>query len=265
MRDYYTGFDIARLGGFSITVNATAVSITTGKYTHIDMTSVMGAGVYDDFATALDTAITAALGGSWTVTWDQANLAYVIAHAPAFTITFPNTAAGNVAADMLGFTRNTTTGSATTTSSVRRPFYVVRSIIDGQSEQSDEYEPDDITSEAVANNGTSYMIARQQSPILLDWVQPKETNTYLSGTAPIAAQWSPVFTRNATTLVPWSWEQLFQHARGIEPLALNGGSTTSTVVKLRQDGASFRPLRVTPDLQLLWDIPIRSRLLGRIA
>ena len=264
MRDYYTGFELARLGEFSIT-GTSAVTLSSGTYAHIDLQGVMGSGKYDDFATALKAAMDTAGGGPWTVTYSQANLTYTISRATNFTLTFPNTTAGNNAADALGFTRNTSYTGTNTRTSVRRPFYVVRSIIDGQSAQSDEYEPDDITSEAVANDGASYMIARQTSPILLEWVQPKETNTYLGGTAAIADQWTPVFERNVTTLVPWSWQDLFQHARGIEPLALNGGSTTTTVVKLRQDGASFRPLRVTADLQLLWDIPIRARLLGRIA
>lgn len=263
MKDYYFGFSLGRIGTIQTTGTITA-SINSGTWCHVDLQSALGSNKYDDFAGAYKSARDGAGGGPWTVTWSATNLTYTISRGSSFTLTFPNTQAGNNAADILGFARNTSYTGQSSYMSIRRPLYVVRGLIDGQSNESDEREPEDIASEAVANDGSSvYGIARAQATVQMDWTQPAELNTP-PGT--IAGDGTAVFKRDATTLVPWSWQHAIEHARNIEPIALRApGTTAANVIKLRADGASWRPERAMDAYQARWNIPIRAYLLGRIA
>lgn len=253
-RDYYFGFDLTRLGGFSATISS-AVTINTGTYAHVDISSV--ATGFSDFATALAAASTGT-----TVTFDVTNLTYTLTRGAAFTLTFPNTTAGNNAADILGFARNTSYTGATSYTSVARPYYVLRGKIDGQASESDEYEPSGISVDGEADDGTAYGISRLRAPVYLDWLQRFEEPT---PPVTIAGAGQAIFERDATALVPWSWQAAHKHARNAMPFILRAPTpVTGPVVKLRADGAQFAPQRVVSDYQGLWDIPIKSRLMGRV-
>jgi hypothetical protein len=262
MRDYYYAWDFARLQGspkFRITVSlpsSTNVDFTTGAFAHVSLSSVAGAP--GDFATALDAAMPAA----YAVTWDATTGLYTITYSGAFSLTFPNTTAGNNAADILGFDRNTVYSGAATYTSVRRPYYFIRSHIAGQSRQSDEYEPDGIAVDGEADDGTAYGIARLDAPTYLDWTQPFEQPT---PAAAISDPGNAVFRRDATALIPWTWQDAFEHARNFTPIHLRSASSSAgPVVKMRAEGARFAPQRVTDDYQGLWNIPFQTRLMGRV-
>lgn len=263
-RDYYYGFRLGRLQGspkFRIVVNSTNVDITTGDACHVSLTAA--GAQYGAMRTAVQAFLNAVVGSGFTVTWDAVNLAYTIARGSAFTLEFPNTDGGNNAADILGFARNTSYASATSHTSVRRPFYVTRSRIDGQSRQSDEYEPNGIAVDGEADDGTSYGIARGVAPIYLDWQQPMEQPDAIATPAENA---TTIFRRDAGAIAPWTWQDAWVHARNVEPICLYDAATgDGLVVKMRQSQAQFSPQRVTADYQGLWTMPFETRLIGRLS
>lgn len=242
------GWNVAKLGTFTLSVTGNlgtaSVSITTGTFCHTDLSPVLGSGNYDDFAGALQAALTAsgATTFAFTVTWSSATLAYTIACTNAFTLTFSNTSAGNRMADALGFARNTTTGSATSTSSTRRPYYVIDAIQGARSNWTRIYENDDITTQTEAEDGSTFTTARSVAPLYEDWTVPFE-------------ELEAVFAAKAVSAVPWTWQHFFEHARGIEPFGVFDNDGNSVHVQ-RGRGTSFKPSRVQPDWDAVWNIEL---------
>lgn len=238
-----SGWNVAKLGTFTLSVTGnlgtSSVSIATGTYCHTDLSPVLGSGNYDDFAGALQAALTAsgATTFAFTVTWSSATLTYTIACTNAFTLTFPNTSAGNRMADVLGFARNTTTGSATSTSSTRRPYYVIDGIMGARSNWTRPYESDDVSSQAESEDGSTFTTARSVAPLYEDWTVPFEER-------------AAVYEAHATSAVPWTWEHFFKHSRGIEPFGIFDDDGNTVHVLRGGRGASFRPSRVQAD----WDV-----------
>lgn len=243
-----SGWDIARVGTHTLSVTGNlgtqTVSITTGTYCHTDLTSVLGTGNYDDFAGALKAALDAsgAASGAFTVTWSTSLLTYTISNAANFTLTYSNTDAGNRMADALGFTRNTTTASATSTASTRRPYYVIDGAMGARSSWTRNYEGDDVTSQAEAEDGSTFTMARSVAPQYEDWTVPFE-------------ELEAVFSAKAVTAVPWTWQHFFEHSRGIEPFAVFDDDGNSVHV-LRGRGTSFKPARVQQDWDELWNVEL---------
>jgi len=247
-----SGWNVAKLGTLTLSVTGNvgtqSVSITTGTYCHTDLTSVLGASSYDDFAGALKSALDAsgAASGGFGVSWNPGgSLGYEITNAANFTLTFPNTAAGNRMADALGFARNTTTSSGTSTVSTRRPYYVIDGAMGGRSGWTRVYEGDDIVSQAEAEDGSTYAVARSTAPLYDDWTVPFET---LEAT----------FESEATTAVPWTWEAFFAHSRGIEPFGVFDDAGNSCHVLRGARGARFKPSRASEDWDGRWSADILS-------
>lgn len=267
-RDYYYRWDFSTLQGspsFRILINATTISLNGssfsngGLFMHVDATAGGGPA---QFSGTLQTIINAAAGPGYTVAYDPVTLAYTISQASTFSLTFPNITGGDNAADMLGFDRNTVYSGQSSYTSTRRPYYVCRSRIDGQSRQSDEYEPSGIAVDGEADDGTSYGISRTVAPIYLDWQQPMEQPDDIITPAENA---TTIFRRDAGTVAPWTWQDAWMHARNIHPICVYDAATsTGTVVKMRQSQAQFTPQRVTADYQGLWNMPFETRLLGRL-
>jgi hypothetical protein len=69
----FAGWDFAELGGSATVTDSGGsfgLSFTSGKYGHLDNTSVLGAGQYSGFAAALETALNAESSvGGYTVTY----------------------------------------------------------------------------------------------------------------------------------------------------------------------------------------------------
>lgn len=247
------GWNVAKIGTFTLSVTGNlgtaSVSITTGTFCHTSLTSVLGTGNYGAFATALAAALTAsgAATGAFTVTyttagtWGQA-IGYEIENAANFTLTFSNTSAGNRMADALGFTRNSTTGSATKQQSTRRPYYVIDAIQGARSNWTRVYENDDITTQTEAEDGSTFTAARSIAPRYEDWTVPFE-------------ELEAVFAAKAVSAVPWTWQHFFEHARGIEPFGVFDDDGNSVHVQ-RGRGTSFKPSRVQPDWDAVWNIEL---------
>jgi hypothetical protein len=244
-----SGWNIAIVGTHTLSVTGDigteVVSFTTGTYCHSDMSSVLGAGLYDDFAGDLEAALDAsgAATGAFTVTWDGATQTYTISNAGNCSLTFANNTAGNNAADALGFNRNSTTVSANNVVSVRTPYYVIDGAMGGRSGWTRPYEGDDIVSQVEAEDGSTYATARSVAPLYDDWTIPFET---------LAA----TFTSEATTAVPWTWQHFFAHSRGIEPFAVFDDAGNSVHVLRGSRGARFKPSRASEDWDGRWNVDI---------
>jgi hypothetical protein len=160
---------------------------------------------------------------------------------------------------VLGFSGDQSTSDAY--SSDVRPYYVILPAMPGRSECSDEYEPEGITNESIADDGSAYQISRATSEILSDWIQMAESTT-----APdtFTNNGTYVFERDATSAVPWSYQHAWRHARtGYHPfLVVDSGTSENAVHMLRADGSSFMPQRMASKDYPLWNIPFRTRKLG---
>src|SRR6185369_6265815 len=88
----YAGFDLARVGSMSCVVTDDVVTgitatVSATKYAHVDLSSVMGTGLYTAFAAAVQTALRAASPTvNYTVSYSSATRAYTITnpHASGF-------------------------------------------------------------------------------------------------------------------------------------------------------------------------------------
>lgn len=245
-----SGWNVATLGTMTLSVTGNlgtaSVSITTGTYCHTDLSSVLGSGLYDDFAGALKAALDASATSStaYVVTWNTSTLVYTIATVAGCSLTFPNSEAGNRMADALGFTRNSTTSTLTTQTSTRRPYYVIDGAMGARSSWSRLYEGDDIVSQAEAEDGSTYSVARTTAPKYEDWtVQFEELEA--------------VYSAKAVTAVPWTWQHFFEHSRGIEPFGVFDDDGNSVHV-LRARGARFKPARVQSDWDGVFNIELQT-------
>lgn len=246
-----SGWNVAKVGTHTLSVTGNlgtqSVSITTGTVCHTSLASVLGTGRYVAFSATLKAALDASGASShaFTVTYSGASMAYTISTLAAFTLTFPNTAAGNRMADALGFTRNSTTISSSVIVSARRPYYVIDGAMGGRSGWTRVYEGDDIVSQAEAEDGSTYAVARSTAPLYDDWTVPFET---LEAT----------FESEATTAVPWTWEAFFAHSRGIEPFGVFDDAGNSCHVLRGARGARFKPARASEDWDGRWSVDILS-------
>lgn len=254
----YSGWDLARR---SVTVAGSddggafsgTLTLSSGTYAHVDLQSATGTGTYDDWATRMATFLNDVSGGAgtYTVTWSTAQVKYTIDYDNGnFSLTFASfdvtTATGHLAA-ILGFSSNRT-GAASYSSQIT-PYYAIATTAGGKSRVEDDYEPDGVATDSEADSGASFGISRTTSPKYHDFALPIESK-------------AKTYKRSAAA-VPWTYEHFWEHARTVEPFSLYDG-TNHEVFRLRADGASFRPQRVIADVDTLWDIPFRCRLVGRI-
>lgn len=274
------GFDIARIGDLSVEVRDAAsanpfeVTIaTSGRYAYYDISGVSGVD-HADFATALAARFnaekTGAYGSTFTVTTATAGSGvggpgYQIqynAGATAFELDFT---AATTPADgvrlrrVLGFSSGGGVPSGTFISDVR-PYYVIVPQIAGRARFDDEYEPDGSAAvEAVADSGASYSLSPTTVETRQDW-----QHWFEAAKAAVFERAAPDGTTPGD--VPWTWQHAWKHARAIEPFVATDGSDQS-VHKMRAKGAAFDKQarrQVHADLDTLWHISMRTRLLGRL-
>jgi len=298
---YEWGFDVAQLvldgaavGSLAAYINdatdAGLGELTSGTHCHTDISGVMGSGEFTSFPDALEAEFDTIFttygfdevsfdGSSYTLTYD-ASFTYTIDFRDAAT---PNgvgsgSDAGKMLAAILGFDYNhasATGGSAsdpyniqlsgaTTYTSNVRPYFLILPAVTGRSNMSDVYEEEGGVSEAVADDGTAYHVAKDGLAIYSDWTQMGETNT-----APTTHtdDGTPVFKRSATTEIPWTYQHAWEHSRtlGAAPfLVVDSGTAESAVHRFRSDGSSLKPTRFGGQDIDLWNVPFKTRLLGRL-
>jgi hypothetical protein len=234
------------------TVAGATATVASGTYAFADLASVMGTGNYTAFATALVTAFNAAAAGTYTISWSTSTYQWTIYRNTAFTLTFSGASALRLRA-ALGFSGNPS-GAGTVGSpyvSDVRPYYVVVPATDACTNVTDVYEPDDIVDEAVSDGGTPYGVARQTNELREDWTHGFES-------------YAATFTSAAAAAVPWTWQHFVRHVRGQHPFVKYETGLTTTVHKMRADGASFKPQRVTVDDNTYWNMRLLTRRIGTL-
>lgn len=265
---YEWAFDVSLISsGLSVIVTDSGgpftVSFTSGTYAHTSINSVVSG--YTSFADAFEAALNA---GSLSTAVYSVAYAFDLNTAIGYTIECDENAAFDFTGTdaqvnmrrILGFA--TDSASSTLHESTVRPYYILAPSIQGRSNMSDEVEPDDISEEESADDGTVYQTSKETSEIVCEWTQMAEPTSIPGAT--VLSPWAPPFERQATSLIPWSYQHAFRHARtGMLPFLVVDGSD-SEVHQLRADGTSFRPTRFASPDYGLWSIRFRTRLLGRL-
>lgn len=232
--------DVAESGGGSGTLTR-----TTGTYCHTDLQSVMGSGSYDDFAGWLKSALDAISGRTYTVTFNTATGTYSINCSFPFTLTFNNTASRQ----LLGFAGDSGP-LAFHTSTIASTYYLLLAR-DGIADYTREYEVGGQTQRAVSTNATAYSIGPMTYEKRMKFTMRFNT---LART----------FESQAASSAPWTYQDLIEHVRAIEPvlLAYTGESIVYKYVKPEFDDGSRKP--VWNDYHALWDLPVEVQFLARL-
>lgn len=275
-KDYYAGWDFERYGTSTLYLNASVGGhgadpriIIDGTYSHIALTSVTGTGTYVALAAALQTYFNGLGGGrpTYTITFNTTTMQY------SFSVSSGTLALTFVGDDgirmrhLLGFIADVPATSSPIVSTAR-PYLAISAVSGGPTNYTDEYEPNVGINEAEADDGTSYSISRTTLPVYMDWDQQMEEkagpSSAVSGGARTGG--APMFDYCATvTTMPCSWEYFYRHVRCVEPFAVYDTSTASGIVcKLRAEGANFKPSRTVSDYDVLWNLPFKTRLIGRL-
>ncbi len=235
------------------TVQGNTATLAENTYAFSSLASVMGSGNYAAFGAAVIVAFNAAHAGTYHVDWSSTTYQWTIYRETAgFTLTFSGASALRLRA-ALGFSGNPS-GAGTLASpyvSDIRPYYVVVPDIDAATEVSGAYEPPEIVDEAVSDGGTPWAVARQTSEMRSDWKQKFESK-------------AQTYTASAVAAVPWTWQHFFRHVRGQHPFGVYDSGAGNTVNKLRAEGASFQPNRVTVDDDTYWSLDFLTRQIGTL-
>jgi hypothetical protein len=222
---------------------------STGEthFCHIELGNLDPLGIYeycDSFVTGLGAQAGMTAAG-FTITFDSSTYQYTISHASTFAVSWAASTACTNAMYALGFNADLS-GSNSYTSTVR-PYYLIVPAISARSQDSDVYEPDEVSQEAVSDGGMAYVVSKETEELLRDWQQQMESKAATLG-------------RSAAASVPWTWEHFFKHLRGRYPFYLN--DSEQRVYTLRAEGASFNMetrVRVSPDYDDLWNISLKAR------
>lgn len=230
------------------TIAGSAATVASGLYSHQSWSwsGITGWTTVSEFGPAVASAFTIATGGAVTCSFSTSTGLYTVARNTNFTLDF-STAADLRLRAALGFTGNKS-GANSYTSDVR-PYYLIVPAVEGLTDTTDEYEPDDLAEEAVGDDGAAYTIARTTADTLWDWSHAVETK-------------AATFAREAESAVPWTWQHFFAHARKGMPFVR--GPSTGYVHRLRAEGMSFRPQRMTADYDGQWTVRLLTRYLGTV-
>ncbi len=261
-----TAADLASGAGFKLTVvedpagtpDNVVVTSTTHTFNHYALSAVAAD------VTALGPWLKAQLdagtlnANTYTVTFTEATGFYTIT-ASATNINLKFTGAdGNLATgNLLGFNADKTGATATWTSDNRATRFIVAAM-PGHSLVSDDYEARNVAADAELDDGTGYSV-RVGTP-----------STYYD----CSLQYEPhaaVFTRLATTAVPYTYQRFWEDSRSrmeflLRDTNIHGASPEGVVLRLRADAAAFDEsarARQTPDYDGEWNLHLRCRVLGR--
>lgn len=253
------GWDFDKVGSFSLQFTdsggSDTITISTGQYCHTDITSVMGNGVYSDFATKLQADLNASgtLAGAYTVTYTGGTTAafasgsegYRIQCDENFTTADPS---GTLAGQILGLTG--AVGSTQDKWCDVRPYYTVVASGGAKSAVTDDYEPDNVADGGWSLGGSHYTVSAQTAITFHDFDLQYEAK-------------AATFKRDAVASVPWTYQHLWEHCRGDEPMLVADG-TDDTVHYLRPEGAAWKPARAAADWDGAWSIPFVTFMEGRL-
>jgi hypothetical protein len=190
-----SSFRMERIGTATMTFAGFSVSVSSGRYAHLDLSSYDSACT--SFAAALQAAAVTAGATNALVVYSRAAHTYTLSNGGgSFTITFGATTAGKVMQRILGFTVLTSTG-ASHTSGVR-PYYVLVPAIDGRSRYT-ALRHEARSTRRQTDDGRGYVNGPTEPVYSGRWEHWHE---------PLAA----VFAYAASPSAPWTWEHLWLHA-----------------------------------------------------
>ncbi len=255
---YYVSFDFDIIGDFVFDVTADSnsdaytITLATGQH-YADL--VDGTGI-----TSLITTLVAALNAAapvvtWTGSWDNSNQTYTITDGGgAFAATLNVIAQTTLG--MAGFISGSASQSSTT-----RPFYVLVPAEDSIARTRGNHEPRPIAEEAETDGGLAFSVSRTTAPKYEAWEQMFEPN-------------EATHKHAATLAVPWTWEDLFEHARSAESIVLvtvgfavitYGALDVQFRFRIRGEGSGFAPVMHTDQVESHWDVPFLARVLERFS
>lgn len=259
--DVYSCFAVARIGTLSGTIDSVALSYATTQYfSHVALTLSSPYTSPTVLATQMTTDLS---GGAHTVTvaYSKTTLLYTLSGSGNFALasmsTTLNAALGYPTFG--GTIGGAVSGHSSYVSSVR-PYYVHLPVIQGQSKVSPKRHARGRTQTAVSDDGTPYGISSSGVAILRSWTHPMEAR---AAPAAIATRGTPLDQEDETTLIPWSWERWRNHVLGHEVFALyDPTGTAADFYILAEDSTAHEPLRVTEDLDTLFNLPSNAYWLG---
>ncbi len=244
-------WDFESIGAFSITMTdpgggPVAVSIPTGRYSHRDLSSVLGTGLYTGFAAALQAAIIAhpTLQNDYSVSWNESTGAYTILKAVGvFTLANPS---GTVAGRILGRTSGAVAVNQVT--SQVRAYYSIGSRL-RKSRVSPVRNPPGLMRGGFTMGGAAFGIRP------LGGIRQQEF------TVPLEPK-SRVYIDSLVAAEPWTWEHFWAHVGGRAYLVDDG--VEQTVHRLRAEGGSFEPERSAQDYDTDFNINHKTWYLGAL-
>lgn len=273
----YAGFNTARIGSLGAVVTdddvtGVAAAVESGRYAHVDISSVMGTGRYTDLAAAFQAAIRAITTVLWTVTFSSTTRAYTITNpdndgfidfregtagavgprlAKALGITSANSAVENSDADPYSIKVR---GDVPIVSDAT-PYYLVplgRDALSGDGGPH-VFNPGGQVRSGVTVNGNALAVR----PTTLE--QRLKARAAFNDVA-------NVFSRNADDSEPWTLEDLVEHAWASEPVYVKT-ATEGFVGKLVGQAAEWTEQtrqRSIRTYEGLWHWDFEMRVLGEI-
>lgn len=261
MAHLLTGFDVARIGALDVMVTdsggvPTSMRYVAGTYAHVDLSGVMGASAYLEWATKFEDDLNAqaTLDGTYTVTW---------AAATGYTISA--TGGGNVTLDFSGVTTpaegtrmrqllgmsGDRSGAASYSSQVT-PYYYLALSRSAPAGYSRPFKPSGQTKRGVSVNGNAYSVrptTRERRVKMQLRFQSLAT----------------VFADEASASVPWTYEDLLDHAGAWEPVLLDYDAATDPVFTIVDPEFSEEARKpVWNDYHGKWDLSLEGQYLGAI-
>ena len=244
------------------------VAFTVETLAHTDISSLLG-GDYTEFAAAFQSALDSGNSGAggantFTVVYSATTGYTITPSAGTMSLSFSTVTPAADGARMqlwLGFQADQ--GAASSHVSDARPGFLYRPAIQCRSDSTDEFEPDDITAEAVADDGTAFQISKDTAEVWWNWSQVAEQDSP-STPYTLSGVGQHVHSRFATALVPWSLQDAFKHTRaGKPPIAVFEDAGTF-IHEMRSEGTPFKPLRFGGTDIDLWQTRWSTRYLGSL-
>ncbi len=238
-------------GGTPDTITGSVGALT---WCHRNLSGVLGSGNYQSFPTQLENALDAASANGYTynVVFNSTTLRYTISAGSGedFDIEYNSGTTAEVRMFQILGLAGASAGSTSTYTGTRVPYYVIGSAMGAASEKTDDYEPPGIVEGSFSDSGQDFSVSRTASPVFSDFSLAFEAK-------------SASFKREATTTVPWTYQHMWEHARGTEPFVVVDDSE-STVHRLRPEGGSFQPRRASADYDNYWHHMFKTYMLGRL-
>lgn len=252
------GFNVDAFGSLKITVDATVVTITTGKFCHQDISSVDGASEYSALEDAINAALTTAGVTSINVAYQGTGSGNDGYYRINRLSGFPNVVFGADEADaahvrmgqVLGFQSSPGVLSGNPLGDAL-PYFTILAEMGGKSGDSDDYEAPSYSEDSEAEDGSAFGIATTGRAVYSDWICRFEPRAV-------------VYAREATAAVPWTWQHFYRHCAVVHPFLVTDDYGDETVHKLRAGEDRFKPARVQPDWRDVLDVSVKTRVLGRL-